>query len=292
MILDDGTILDGFRVIRRLGSGTFGHTFEVESTRAERLALKTIHMAAADQDAGSHENEVRTLGALRHRGLPRLVASGSSEGCPYIVMHLARGQSLDAIHQRHLGAGTTIGERELIAILLDALDALSYMHASGLAHRDIKPDNIIVDDHGRAMIIDFGSCRPLGTPENVRGAAGVIVSRFSPPSRVHVAARVHQTHDVFSLGVACYLLLTGVHPWAIDADEDCDSLRDHMLRGGPAPLLQNNESVDPALNDFVLRLLRLDDDERPTARAALTELRHIERRMRRDAAAISPLTAP
>jgi serine/threonine protein kinase len=289
MMLDDGTVLDGFRIIRPLGSGTFGHTFEVEGPRAERFALKTIHMSAAEQDAGSLQNEIRTLGALRHRGIPRLVASGSSDGCPYIVMHLAQGQSLDTIHQRHLDAGTTIGERALIAVMLDTLDALSHMNARGLAHRDIKPDNIIVDDHGRATIIDLGSCRALGTRENIREA---IVSRFSPPSRVHAAARVHQTHDVFSLGVVCYLLLTGVHPWVIGDDEDCDSLRDEMLRGGPAPLFRNNASVDPALNDFVLRLLRLGDDERPTARAALAGLRHIARRMRRDDSAISPRTAP
>ena len=171
-----------YRVIRLLGRGGMGEVYEVEHPQlGVHYALKAFAREATDADAlrARFLAEGRLLARLDHPRLVRVhdLAVDAATGRPYFVMDLvlgAEGRPESLEDARRAG---TVTEEQAAAWLADLRDALAYIHAAGVVHRDVKLENVLVDRDGHAVLSDFGVSRIFN--RDLRAAAGLATQTFT-----------------------------------------------------------------------------------------------------------------
>ena len=225
---DEAKKIGEYRIVRPLGKGGMAEVYEVEHERlGVRRALKlfTAEGARAGFLRTRFIAEGKLLERLDHPRLVKVHEFGVDEasGAPYLVMDLVLGadgepQTLATLHARR-----QITEERLFGWYEDLADALCYIHAAGVVHRDVKPSNILIGEDGRAVLSDFGVSR--FTDENLRKELAVdatmatdatTLSRvvmgtanyFAP--EVRAGATATAAADIYALGVTLFRLLTGV----------------------------------------------------------------------------------
>lgn len=264
-----------YRVKALVGEGSYAHTYLVERDGQE-LAVKWLR---ADSPPGSDkrfENEAWALRQLNHPSIPRLIAVGTLEGRPYIVMTFADGVSLRKLYERQVGDGGTLGQWRMLRIAEAILDALAHMHKRRIYHRDVKDANVLLDESSsHVTLVDLGVCKGDGQPVDADTFWEIGASKFSPPEKLNHPRHAHPTHDVFAVGVLGYLLLTNRYPWSVDPEGDRGDLVELMQRVIPPRIHVVNNMVRRDVSDFFTWLLQIDDDSRPTAPDALGRLRRM-----------------
>ncbi|MCZ7684902.1 MAG: serine/threonine protein kinase [Sandaracinaceae bacterium] len=158
--LEPGTRIDGrYRIVGPLGEGGMGVVYRARDERLGRqVALKTLPAArVGDAQARARlVREARAAAALEHPGIAQVYDVGETEdGGAYLVMELVRGTSL----RRAMAA---LSRDRILELLEQIAHALDHAHANGVIHRDIKPDNVMVRDDGRAVLLDFGLAKDVG----------------------------------------------------------------------------------------------------------------------------------
>ncbi len=158
-----------YRLEREIGAGGMGVVFLATDTTLDRpVAVKVVHPELAVHSAISQRflSEARMIAKLRHPNIVAVHAAGEATGLLYYVMDYVPGESLRQRLQREGKIAPAVAER-IIADLADALDAAGH---AGLVHRDVKPENVLLDSNsGRALLADFGIARAMGG----EGAAGI-----------------------------------------------------------------------------------------------------------------------
>jgi len=274
--LDSPPFFETFEKTGYLGAGSFGHVYRVRDASGE-YALKWLRSDADDDAKARFENEAWALQTLSNPSIPRLISRGTHSGRPWIAMSLAPGKPLKELWEEQLRDGTPSGQLRVLDITIAVLEALSYMHARGIYHRDVKHANILATESVSSVtLIDFGFCRSIEQPAHAPSFWNVGASRFAPPNKLDYPSRTHPTHDVFAVGVVAYLLLTNKFPWQVAETEDRGRLRDAMQRTTPIHIEVANRFVDQAVARFVHRLIVINDDARPTAATALEEAKRIK----------------
>lgn len=204
-----GLELGEITVGRLLGKGGMGRVYEARMGQ-RRVALKLLP-ADSSRDALSHavfERENAILAGLKHPNICEMVASGVSDGFPYIALEYLEGEDLGD-HLRH---HPRIPLDQCMLILRDVAAALDYLHAQGIIHRDIKPGNILLQDM-RAVVMDFGMATyEQSSDERDSGVFGTL--EYIAPEQLMADAALTTQVDVYSLGVLAYRLLTGRPPFA------------------------------------------------------------------------------
>lgn len=268
-----------YNVIAKLGGGSFGDVFRVRrENESVDLALKWLRSDASGEGRKRFENEVWALRTLDHAAIPKFVDQGVHEGRPFLVMTLARGESLRRQLQAQVAAGGAFGWSTVLALLDTVLDAVVHMHTRGVFHRDIKDDNIISDrSTSDVHVIDLGFCRGNGQPQEHQTFWLAGAARYSPPAKLEHPSLVDASHDVFAVGVVAFLLLTTNYPWSFADNEDVGVLRERMQRQRPSRVSDLNSLVPSDVSSWVARLLETDDALRPSAGLALEQLRGLRR---------------
>jgi serine/threonine protein kinase len=267
--LQPGQMLDGgaYRVVRPLGKGGMGAVWLVAQTKAfDRLAvLKEVVEYYDPADAAEREKalqrfeaEARTLGDLKHPGIPDLYAYFSEGGHNYLVMEYIEGPDLRKGLTREDGdtgqliPGGPFPMDSVLRYTIQICEVLVYLadRQPPVVHNDIKPGNIIIDrNSGRAVLVDFGTARTrylrsLGRPDGSKASVYGTVGYAAPELyRGHSEPR----SDVYSLAATAYHLLTDDDP------------RDHPFQ---YPQL---DALSPALADMLRSALAEEIDDRPTA---------------------------
>jgi serine/threonine protein kinase len=198
LALPANTVLDdSYRIVRVVGSGGFGITYEAEDLKLRtRVALKEYYpLDFGDRDStmsvkpksdrhaktfqwgrSNFLQEARTLARFEHPSIVRVTRVFEANSTAYMVMRFEKGQSLDDWLDS-LGRPPT--QEELDRICTPLLDALQKMHAENFLHRDIAPDNIIVRPDGTPVLLDFGAAR-RAVAEMSRTLTGVVKAGYSP----------------------------------------------------------------------------------------------------------------
>jgi hypothetical protein len=269
--LDTPTAFGNYAVSSYIGIGSYGYVYRVRQTEGLEYALKWLKPDADNEGRQRFENEIWALQQLDHPAIPKLIDQGEYLERPYYVMSLAKGSTLRSVHHEQLAQGGASAHMWVLTIVSTVLDALSHMHERGIFHRDVKDDNVIVtDDLDHISLVDLGFCR--GVAQRPKGLSfwGVGAAKYSPLSKLRHPSSVHETHDVFAVGVLAYLLLTNLYPWD-PLDEDVGKLKELMETKRVTPIHEINSLVPPEVWSLVAKLLLLDDDSRPRAAAARDE---------------------
>jgi diguanylate cyclase (GGDEF)-like protein len=257
-LLTEGDLVD-IEVLGALGQGSQAVVYRVRRDGHE-YALKVLRAASVDEAAlRAFHREAALLACVDHSGIPRVHEVGSVRQRSYLVMDLVRGRSL----AEHLGAGLMPIPR-VVEVATDIATALDAAHRSGVVHRDVKPDNVVLDENGNPRLIDFG----LATQAiDEVGDSVVGTMTYGAPEQSGMLKRpVDARADLYSLGVVLFECLTGTPPFT-SADIG-EVIRMHATL--PAPDVRSvRPEVPAALAGIVAKLLAKDPDDRYQSAAGL-----------------------
>ena len=215
--LAPGTRLGAYEVTAFLSAGGMGEVYRARHTVLGRaVAIKTVSARAGDPNANRRlVREAQHASILDHPNICTVFEVGDAAGTPFIVMRLVEGRSLrERLHDGlpPLEAALRIGS--------DVADALEHAHRHGIVHRDLKSSNVVVDDTGKAIVLDFGLAKRIpqvtGDPSTdptltATGAVAGTLSHMAP--EVLVGGQADARSDVWALGVLLYELVTGELPF-------------------------------------------------------------------------------
>ena len=223
-LLSPGVVLRSrYKILEFISQGGMGAIYKAEDLRLEgRLcAVKEmwIDVNATGEDIrqvqAQFHREASILARLDHINLPKVSDYFDQNNRDYLVMDFVPGQDLKQLMDEARTRGETLAEKHVLAWAKQILDALEYLHARGVIHRDIKPQNIILTPDGRAMLVDFGLVKVLdpNNPYTATALRGMGTPGYAPieqyaTSTQHTDART----DLYALGATLYFVLTGHEP--------------------------------------------------------------------------------
>lgn len=205
----------GYELIRELGRGGMAAVYLARDRARDRLvAIKAIRASYVNDDEALHRfaREARTVADLDHRNIVRTyeVKWIGDRALAIVMQHVAGGTVRDWLRER--GA---FSAEHAESVLRDIAQALRYAHRRGIVHRDVKPENIFLEEGtGRALLSDFGIARPINGDSDLTMLGGALgTPQYMSPEQVD-GRPVDGRSDIYSLGVLGWELLTGLRPWA------------------------------------------------------------------------------
>jgi serine/threonine protein kinase/tetratricopeptide (TPR) repeat protein len=206
--LEPGAVLsDRYQVIDILGVGGMGSVYKAFDRRLARVvALKTIlpELAASPVMMKRFKQEVLLAQKITHKNVVRIFDIGEDQGTAFITMDFIEGESLkDAIQKRG-----KFPANEAVAIIREVARALEAAHSEGVVHRDLKPQNIMIEKSGRIVVMDFGIARSAESGGATQTGALLGTPDYMSPEQARME-EVDARSDIFSLGLIFYELLTG-----------------------------------------------------------------------------------
>ncbi len=241
-----GRYFPQLEVLELLGQGGMGIVYKARQRSLDRMVALKVMPPEASREPGFAERftrEARTLARLQHANIVGVHDFGVADGLYFLLMEYVDGLNLrQAMREGKLTA------HEALAIVPQICDALQYAHEQGVVHRDVKPENILIDRAGRVRIADFGLAKIVQrTPVDVTlTRAGQVMGtlHYMAPEQYRTPDSVDHRADIYSLGVVFYEMLTGELP----------------LGSFPPP--SSRAGVDARLDGVVLRALESERDRR------------------------------
>lgn len=241
MVLHDGRI----SVVRQLAFGGFSAVYLAQRNGREQVVLKEAVVPdsadpAEKEVAEKHlKRESQMLFAISHSGIAKVLDFFVEDGRYYLVMEYVNGQDLRQLVRQH-GAQP---EAKVVDWAYQVANVLEYLHnlETPIIHRDISPDNIVLDNNGYTRVIDFGASNQF-----VGTATGTLIGKQAYMAPEQIRGKANPASDVYALGATMYFLLTGKEPKPLT----------------PAAPKNINEAVSDDLNELILRCTAYDIEER------------------------------
>ncbi|HET8634457.1 MAG TPA: serine/threonine-protein kinase, partial [Gemmatimonadales bacterium] len=249
-----------YRLERELGRGGMGVVFLARDTSLDRpVAVKVVHpeLAGHESIARRFLDEARTIARLRHPNIVAVHSSGASGDLLWYVMDQVPGETLRA----RLDRDGRLPPDEVTRITADLAGALDAAGAAGVVHRDVKPENILLEaGTGRPLLADFGIARAMEANQtDPRTALGVAVGTPTYMSPEQAAGDVVDTRsDLYALGVVAYEMLTGKPPFQ---GPQRVVVSQHLSQR-PTPVRKSRPDASPILADAIMRALEKNPAER------------------------------
>ena len=277
-----GRVLGGrYRLIREIARGGMGTVWEAEDTLLDRpVAVKLLHAQFAEDPEflERFRREARAAARLSHPNIVSIfdVGEDAETRTPFIVMELVNGGNLKERIQR----SAPLPDSEIRALGAALAVALEYAHGRGIVHRDVKPQNVLLDEDGRPRLTDFGIAQAMASKGLTRTGAVMGSVHYLAPELARGRPALPQS-DLYSLGVVLYEMATGRAPFEAETDLAVALAHAEQLPAAPRAL---NAHLAPDLERIIMRSLAKSPEDRFASGGDLaSELR---------AAAAPPVAAP
>ncbi len=218
--------LGGYQLVHKLGEGGMGAVYLARQLSLDRnVALKILspQLASDPQFVARFTREAFAAAQLSHHNVVQIHDIGQDKDCNYFSMEFVEGENL-AGATKHSGK---IDPEKAVGYVLQAARGLKFAHDHGMIHRDIKPDNLLLNDQGIVKVADLGLVKRAGTNETALTASpshdgdasqtqlnvSMGTPAYMPPEQAHDAAHVDQRADIYSLGCTLYAMLVGRPPF-------------------------------------------------------------------------------
>lgn len=267
--LNPGVLLAGRYEIRSvIGRGGMGVVYRAHDRElSEDVAIKTIRRDLLSTDpvlAEQLKSEIRLARRISHRHVVRTHDIGESNGIAFVTMECVTGLTLREL----LETRGKLGPASTLAIARQFAEALAVAHQAGVIHRDVKPENALLDAAGVLKVMDFGIARIAAASMSTQSGMIVGTPTYMAPEQL-IDEAVDARADLYSLGVVLYECLTGSPPFE---GNNMVALIAKVLTTAPAAISTHVADVPPALSALVMRLLAKSPDERPADARKLVEL--------------------
>ncbi len=255
-----GKELGTYRIEKLLGAGGMSEVYLAHDNKLDRLiALKILpwHFLAEADRIARFRREARALSSLNHPHLITIYEVGEANGLHFIAMEYVEGQTLSSLRSK-------LSLKEKLSIVSQVAEALAAAHQSGVVHRDIKPDNVMVRVDGYVKVVDFGLVKLMEIASGKLDAAntelGVAMGTLSYMSPEQAAGEPidHRT-DIWSLGVVVYELVTGQKPFGGDSRQ---ATINGILSEEPAAPSELNPTLPAELDQVLNKALEKDRELR------------------------------
>ncbi len=255
-----GTVVENYRVERVVGRGGMGEVYLARHQLSQQeVALKVVSplLMKVEGVAARFLKEAQTMARLHHPNIVQLYNFFEAGGRFFMVMEYLPGQSL----KERLRQGP-MPVAEVVRIAREVLAGLHFAHTrtNAVIHRDIKPDNILLTESGRVVLIDFGVAKALGTEKLTRTGSTVGTCEYMSPEQV-MAEAVGPATDQYAFGVTLFKMLTGSVPFPQESDSGFEVMRAHLERQPPA-LDSLRTGLPPWLQQVVSKALAKRPDDR------------------------------
>ena len=262
------TFANRYRIEQVIGRGGMGVVYKANDTQLDEVvAIKTLPgdvMQRSPEDLERFKREIRLARKITHRNVLRTYDYGEAEGVYFISMEFVRGYTLAELLTE--AAGRQMAPRVSMGISRQICRGLQAAHEQGIIHRDIKPQNVLIDAKGEVKLMDFGIARMTETKDAMT-QAGLIVGtpHYMSPEQVQ-GRQLDPRSDVYSMGVLMYEMLAGRRPFESTALTGV--LTAHITEA-PRPLLELRPEVGERISQIVMRCLAKDPKARYSDAGAL-----------------------
>lgn len=258
-------LADRYRIERLISRGGMGAVFEATQLGLDRAVAVKMLLPALSRDEKVRERfrrEARSVAQLRHPHIIQIYDYGISEHGPYIVMEFVRGESLRRMVQR-----APLELDQAIELMEQVCSALNTAHAAGVIHRDLKPDNILIEQlpEGQlsAKVLDFGIAKlreaQIEEADTSLTGANIIGSPTYMSPEQSLGQELDARSDIYSLGIVLYEMLTQATPFGKSTP---GAMLMHHLHTPPRPLRQMREEISATLEAAVMKALAKDREQR------------------------------
>jgi eukaryotic-like serine/threonine-protein kinase len=265
-----GQVLDGRYMVEELvGSGGMASVYRAHDRTLDRkVALKLMHehFTADREHVARFRHEARAVAALAHPNIVTVIDRGEHDGRPFIVFEYIEGGNLKRLIEK--GGPLPVGTA--LELGIQVARGLDFAHRAGLVHRDVKPQNVLLNGHGQAKVTDFGIARSLVARNGLTQTGTVLgTSDYIAPEQAQ-GRQIGERTDVYSLGVVLYEALTGEVPYA--GGNFVEVAMRHINE--PAPSVRRRRSdVSPRLDAAIRRAMAKEPRDRfPAMADFLSEL--------------------
>lgn len=271
--------LGDYRVLEVIGMGGMGLVLRAEDPKLRRqVALKTMKPSIAERPAAKSRflREAQATAALEHDHIVPIYQVGEDRGVPFIAMQYLRGESLGS----RLDRQGKLTAAEMVRIGKEVASGLALAHESGMIHRDIKPDNIWIDEKtDRAKILDFGLVSASTDDEGLTHSGAVLgTPRYMSPEQA-LAHPIDHRCDLFSLGCVLYHCAAGHAPFS---GNNFTSTLIAVAHQPPVPLQQAAPELRADVAAAIMQLLEKEPDKRPqSAEAVVHQFRELADKLKR-----------
>ncbi len=255
-----GKVIGGYRILEQMGSGEMGIVFKAKQLSLDRVvALKVlpVEMTRDKKSVDRFLREAKSAGKLQHPNIVQVYDIGETGGLYYYSMEFIEGRSLASVlpEKKPMDLG------EASRIILQIAKALAHAHRSGVLHKDIRPESILINEENVAKLADLGmsgGADPGKSSMAGRGHMGGTPAYLSPEQLANIR-NASPAADVYSLGGTFYRMVTGKEPFT---GPNILAMMKAILEETPAPPCEANPAVPKELSDIIEKMMAKEVGER------------------------------
>jgi tetratricopeptide (TPR) repeat protein len=261
-----------YEILEELGKGGMGEVYRVkDKTLDEEMALKVLKPEiAADKDIIERfKNELKLARKIAHRQVCKMYDLSEKEETPYITMEYVKGEDLKSFIRKK----EKFKEEEVIAIAKQVCEGLAEAHELGVIHRDLKPQNIMIDEKSNAKVMDFGIASSVEAPGVTQSGVMIGTPDYMSPEQAE-GEEADKRSDIYAFGVILYEMVTGSVPFKGDTAFSVALKHKTKLPSDPKKL---NPDISDNLSRLILICMEKERERRyQTTESLLIDLRNIE----------------
>jgi len=251
-----GKTISHYRILEKLGEGGMGEVYLAQDTKLNRrVALKFLpaQLASDEEFKERFKREAQAAAALNHPNIITIHEVAEYENRPYIAMEYVEGESL-----KKLITKKDLSINKVINMAMQICEGLSKAHQSGIVHRDVKPQNILIDKDGRVRILDFGLAKLKKDAMLTQPGSTVGTVAYMSPEQAQ-GMEVDQRSDIFSFGVVLYEMITSQLPFKGEHDA---AMIYSIIHETPEPLARYKANVPDELQRMVEKAMEKSPEMR------------------------------
>ncbi len=256
-----GETVSHYKILEKLGEGGMGVVYKAQDLKLSRLvALKFLpaHERPTPDDAQRFQNEAQALSSLNHPGIATIYDFEESSGQRFIALEFLPGGTLRSKLREYQSSARDMPLQLVATYAVQVVDALSHAHKRNIIHRDIKTENILLTEDGKAKITDFGLAKLRGEKRLTRTGSTVGTAAYMSPEQIR-GELIDGRSDIFSFGVVLYELTTGRLPFRGDHEA---ALSYSIVHEDPAPVTSLRSKVPHSFAGIIAKCLAKDPKTR------------------------------